>query len=138
MSQLYVEADLLFDTDYSTSEVKTGATWIDGKPIYRKVIDTTTIGKNKTGTNRWIYNAPFTIDNKAFTVLINCLVHIQMQSGDYSWVVPAGGAFSDSTGYPTQWIGFMSESGFTINSRPSFVTDVDRAIFTVFYTKTTD
>lgn len=25
--------------DYSTSEVNTGKTWIDGKPIYRKVVD---------------------------------------------------------------------------------------------------
>lgn len=33
---------------YSTSEVKTGDTWIDGKPIYRKVIVETTVN---TGSN---------------------------------------------------------------------------------------
>ena len=34
MSQLNLGDSLILDTDYSTSEVKTGATWIDGKPIY--------------------------------------------------------------------------------------------------------
>jgi hypothetical protein len=34
MSQLNLGGSLILDTDYSTSEVKTGATWIDGKPIY--------------------------------------------------------------------------------------------------------
>ena len=37
--------------DYSTEEVKTGETWIDGKPIYRKVV-TGTI--NATGNNQVI------------------------------------------------------------------------------------
>ena len=30
------------DADYSTSEVETGRLWIDGKPIYRKVVNATT------------------------------------------------------------------------------------------------
>ncbi len=38
MSKLNLGTSLILDTDYSTSEVKTGATWINGKPIYRKVI----------------------------------------------------------------------------------------------------
>lgn len=29
--------------NYSTAEVLTGGTWIDGKPIYRKVIESTTL-----------------------------------------------------------------------------------------------
>ena len=37
MSRLNLGDSLILDTDYSESEVKTGATWIDGKPIYRKV-----------------------------------------------------------------------------------------------------
>lgn len=42
MSRLNLGDSLILDTDYSTSEVKTGATWIDGKPLYRKVIHVTT------------------------------------------------------------------------------------------------
>lgn len=34
-------------TTYSTTEVNTGKTWIDGKPIYRKIIRAV---KNQTGT----------------------------------------------------------------------------------------
>ena len=42
---------------YSTSEVKTGDTWIDGKPIYRKVIVETTVN---TGSN--VLNLDSSID----------------------------------------------------------------------------
>lgn len=37
---------------YSTSEVKTGDVWIDGKPIYRKVITDTITIYNDSGTRR--------------------------------------------------------------------------------------
>ena len=41
-------------TTYSTEEVKTGETWIDGKPIYKKTIQFTTsaIGKHSIKHNR--------------------------------------------------------------------------------------
>lgn len=35
--------------DYSTNEIKTGAKWVDGKPIYRKTIRLTTTGVFDTG-----------------------------------------------------------------------------------------
>lgn len=35
----------IINNDYSTSEIKTGKKWIDGKPIYRKCFD------NLTGVN---------------------------------------------------------------------------------------
>lgn len=41
MSTLNLGNSLILDTDYSTSEVKTGATWTNGKPIYRKVVEFT-------------------------------------------------------------------------------------------------
>jgi hypothetical protein len=34
----------LVGNNYSTDEIKTGKTWIDGKPIYRKVIQASNIG----------------------------------------------------------------------------------------------
>jgi hypothetical protein len=40
--------DLSTGESYSTSEVKTKNTWIDGKPIYRKVIDLGTLPNNTT------------------------------------------------------------------------------------------
>lgn len=43
MSKLNLGTSLILDTDYalSANDVKTGATWTDGKPIYRRVVDTT-------------------------------------------------------------------------------------------------
>lgn len=37
-------------SDYSTNEVNTGATWIDGSPIYKKTIDTGALPNNATKT----------------------------------------------------------------------------------------
>lgn len=34
------------NTDYSTSEIETGALWIDGKPIYKKTFNFTNIGSS--------------------------------------------------------------------------------------------
>lgn len=36
------------NNDYSTSEIKTGKKWIDGKPIYRKTIDLGYMPSNTT------------------------------------------------------------------------------------------
>ena len=61
----YVEPDTVSDMvhtmrvqdSYSTEEVNTGKTWIDGKPIYRKVInDTITIAIADGGFNHGITN----------------------------------------------------------------------------------
>lgn len=38
----------LENSSYSTSEVKTNATWIDGKPIYKKTIDFGSLPNNST------------------------------------------------------------------------------------------
>ena len=35
-----IQVQALNNPNYSTTEQKTGGTWIDGKPIYRRVIDT--------------------------------------------------------------------------------------------------
>ena len=43
--------------DYSTNEVNTGKTWIDGKPIYRRVVDAgTSSGSGYTNVNHNIAN----------------------------------------------------------------------------------
>ena len=43
------DIDQDYDTDYSTNEVKLANKWIDGKPIYRKVVS----GLNMTLTTTW-------------------------------------------------------------------------------------
>ncbi len=54
MSRLNLGDNLILDTDYSTSEVKTGATWINGKPIYSKVVQcsfSSTSGQTSTNAH---------------------------------------------------------------------------------------
>lgn len=47
MSSMLLNPKLTGDI-YSTSEVKTNQKWIDGKPIYRKVITTNSLPNNST------------------------------------------------------------------------------------------
>ncbi len=42
--------DLVSQKIYSTSDVDTGKKWVDGKPIYRKVVTATNQGQNATIT----------------------------------------------------------------------------------------
>lgn len=44
MSNFKLNKDLLPKEVYSTDEIKTNKVWIDGKPIYRKVIDLGLLG----------------------------------------------------------------------------------------------
>lgn len=51
-------------SQYSTSETNTGKTWINGKPIYRRVIQ---FGKVSTGENRYDLNFSYeTMVNAVF------------------------------------------------------------------------
>lgn len=51
MSNLNLGDTNIFNNNYSKTEVKTGATWIDGKPVYRKVVEFTTPTTAGAGTN---------------------------------------------------------------------------------------
>lgn len=60
LGKLVLAAD---EDTYSTSEVKTTKTWIDGKPIYRKVIPFTMPNdSNTTGFNHNISNLDYVVD----------------------------------------------------------------------------
>ena len=63
MSQLNLGTSLILDSDYSTSEVKTGATWTDGKPIYSKVITGNTASSGGAGGRRSIAHGIANIDH---------------------------------------------------------------------------
>lgn len=76
MSTLNLGDSLILDSDYSTSEVKTGATWIDGKPIYRKVIEQTVNGSLSTN----VYNFGVLISTGDKTIL-NCYGYYIMNNG---------------------------------------------------------
>lgn len=50
-----VAGNVPLQTTYSTEETKTGATWIDGKPIYRKVF----VAPNTLGDASGVINIPW-------------------------------------------------------------------------------
>lgn len=57
-----LKTQLATDNTYSTSEVKTSKKWINGKPIYRKVVETGSLPNNsQVGYNHNIANAEFFI-----------------------------------------------------------------------------
>lgn len=74
MSKLNLGDSLILDTDYSTSEVKTGATWIDGKPIYSQVFEFT-IPSFTAPLNPTNYLMG-TISNKKDTVSVSAIMNI--------------------------------------------------------------
>lgn len=60
--------------EYSTSETNTGKTWIDGKPIYRKVIDCGTIPSSAEAIiNTGITNADMLVHLWGVAKSSNCL-----------------------------------------------------------------
>ena len=99
LGKLVVAAD---EDNYSTSEVKTSKTWIDGKPIYRKVFQLNTIV-----TNAWT-----TFDDDTTHILINVCGRIgqyfipfsQVDASTYWFVVnnrtyKCGAGMANYTGY---------------------------------------
>ena len=63
-----INGDLIKSNKYSTEEIDTGKTWIDGRHIYRKVIATTSPANNNTWTdyNNNISNLDFYLTCYAF------------------------------------------------------------------------
>lgn len=57
-----IQVQNLNNPNYSTTEQKTGGTWIDGKPIYRKVVDCGAL------TNNTPKNVAHNIQNISFVV----------------------------------------------------------------------
>lgn len=54
--EFYLITDAPVADNYSTSEVNTGATWIDGKPIYKKTFSFTLANADSTTVNHGISN----------------------------------------------------------------------------------
>lgn len=77
---------------YSTTEVKTNKTWIDGKPIYRKVIDfgqlpssnsNPLLNHNIGNIDKIVYNYAFCYNSDGITYEIPHVGNTSMMSGVY-------------------------------------------------------
>lgn len=124
--------------DYSTSEVKTGEYWIDGKPIYSKVYKTTLPTTTTDGafvTTGTEYNDP--VEN---IIAVNS--NLEKTNSTYSASLPRIWQDTPSPSSPLIILcagAYTSTNGITIwagNSRPGH--SGYNVSVTVFYTKTTD
>lgn len=106
---------------YSTDEIEIGK-WIDSKPIYRKVIVTTTSGQITHGISN-------------YETIINMYGFVNISSGSgYGWQpVPR---VQDLTTYGIS-IGNFRATDFTLTIGSSYG-PLSKAIIIVEYTKTTD
>ena len=124
MSTLNLGKDnLILDSDYSTEKKPTGATWIDGKPIYRKVVQFTLI--NSTGWTYYNHN----ISNIDEIIL---LIGLYKTSAP-SWTCIGGSIRASNVG--TWLIGDKTKIGVYSDSTEG---RNQPATVTIEYTKTTD
>lgn len=112
--------------DYSTEEVKTGETWIDGKPIYKKTIQFTTSATGKHSIKHNISNLDTIIEGKGSS---------KSSTGTF-YIFPMSSAVDNVSAYSisiqdisTTYIYFF---------RGTNVTGTVISYITLYYTKTTD
>ena len=109
---------------YSAEETKTNKVWIDGKPIYRKVIKSTSL----VSAN---YNPSFSLGFDLSTISDFTLIETKAkQSGVNVWVTASSN--NDASSRLSHYV----NSNNKIVIRNSW--DLDKIIITLEYTKTTD
>lgn len=121
--------DYLNNNDsYSTDEIKTNKRWIDGKPIYRKVITSNSYA-NPINTG---------ITNLETMVKMNVIIS-QTSNGDWRnipWLFNGGNAIGDQS-----WAGgvyYQIENNALNFQMGSSLKDYKKMIAVLEYTKTTD
>ena len=96
-----------FILDYTLDEQAIGINWIDGKPIYRRIVILTTVGNNKS-------EAPFS-DLGIIDTLISMNATLKTTDGDFisdaKIAVGDVGKKMDPTKIEVMHQGFTSESG---------------------------
>lgn len=124
-TEFYVVTDV-DDWNYSTTEQKTGGTWIDGKPIYKKTFSFTTNGSSaSTAVQHGISNLDVIVDYNGML----------KQSSTQRQPIPRVVADNNS-GYNIG-VGDISNTQFTLLVGTSVAKGV-QAYVTLWYTKTTD
>lgn len=110
---------------YSTDEVKTGGKWIDGKPIYRKVVD---FGALPNATIKVV-----SFDNINADTFVK-IEGVAMNSNSNAITIP----FTDTT-LATQSISvFVNSTSISIEAGSVNRSDYNKCYITLEYTKTTD
>jgi len=116
---------MAWNYDYSTWEVVTWKKWVDGKPIYRRVILFWDLSANSSNDNTW-YNAPLNLQNPDTLISSNSL---------FVW---RSELYSIYGSYTSQMRYFVDNTNFSYvfsSAYSVYFTDVK---VIVEYTKTTD
>lgn len=112
--------------DYSTEEVKTGETWIDGKPIYKKTIQFTTSAIGKHSIKHNISNLDTIIEGKGSA---------KDSSGTF-YMFPMSAAVDNVSAWS---ISIQNvDKTYMYFFRGTNVTGTITSYVTLYYTKTTD
>lgn len=111
---------------YSTDEVKTGGKWIDGKPIYRKVVDFGAL------PNATIKGATFDNINADTFVKIEGIA--MMTNNGSAITIP----FADTSAATQSIAIFVNSTSISINTGSVNRSDYTKCYITLEYTKTTD
>lgn len=109
---------------YSTTEINTGKTWIDGKPIYRKVVS-----GNRNGSYTDVNYSSWGVDN---FVKIDFVV--DASNGNYKYLLPY---YNDNTDLCRMFVAVVG-SKITLHCGSSFPGTTGAYKVIVEYTKTTD
>lgn len=121
-----VDAKIAAKGVYSTSEVDTGKTWIDGKKIYRKVVNLGSLPKNTIKTTaHGITNADRFVDIRAIAYVSNSNTHLPIP------YVHSGSNMADSLGI------YVNATNVAISS-PNYDFSLYSGYAILEYTKTTD
>ena len=125
---------------YSTSEVRTGDVWIDGKPIYRKVIEFTSTTFSKLTVNAQIIDNTFSTTDKTVRKWWGFIEGTPLPFSYVTNTTISGNTIL----YPSQalWVDF---TGSGVRLLANFLNDTYAANFSnksgfvvIEYTKTTD
>ena len=111
---------------YSTNEVKTGGKWIDGKPIYRKVVD---FGALPNATIKGV-----TFDNINADTFVKIEGIAMMTNGGSAITIP----FADNSAATQSIAIFVNSTSVSINTGSTNRSDYTKCYVTLEYTKTTD
>ena len=110
---------------YSTAEVKTGGKWIDGKPIYRKVVD---FGALPNATIKGV-----SFDNINADTFVK-IEGIAMNNSGSAVTIP----FADTSAATQSIAIFINSSSVSISTGATNRSDYTKCYITIEYTKTTD
>lgn len=117
-----INGDLIKSNKYSTEEIDTGQIWIDGKPLYRKVIITT------------MNNISNLINNLGFDTITFFYGQVTSKYNN-TWNIP--NHFEDESNYDVFFNIDNNNHSVSITGK-EYYTNESKCVCTIEYTKTTD